>query len=473
MSGVSTISEIPAACPGKTFAFQREPVEDRKTIQAIKTTRIPFFEILVCSLFCLFGLPLRSAPAQESAGEKDVIPVQDLRADGNDDMRYFLIGAPAGGGVAKGKNKEKPGLVLVLPGGNGNAEFLGFVKNIYKNVLAGRYLVAELVSVERTAGRHDIWPTRFGAVEGREFMTERFIAAVVDDVSARHDIDDSRVFTLSWSSGGPAAYAASLQEETPVRGAYVAMSVFTPRGLPLDAAAGHAFFLDQSPQDKKCFFWHAVKAKEVLHRHGAATRLVSYEGGHGWFGDVFGRLRTGFEWLEKETAGKSVSAKSRRPRKTKWKYRPGGNLLFNGGFEMGLDGWTVANNSGRMEVFSDGKERKEGKKSLRVKKTGGPPFDLLRNDLYDLPPTKKITLSARVKAKSAGRAILKFFLYDEKGTSLTSNVDVHAISGSRARWKTIERTFDLPGEAVSASVMLLMIQEGTVWLDDVTVSGDR
>ena len=41
-------------------------------------------------------------------------------------------------------------------------------------------------------------------------------------------------------------------------------------------------------------------AQAKLSKAGGAVTLVTYEGGHGWHGDVFGTIRAGFEWLEKE-----------------------------------------------------------------------------------------------------------------------------------------------------------------------------
>lgn len=51
------------------------------------------------------------------------------------------------------------------------------------------------------------------------------MSAVIKAVQGQHRIDPNRVFTLSWSSSGPAAYAISLQEQSPVVGSYIAMSV--------------------------------------------------------------------------------------------------------------------------------------------------------------------------------------------------------------------------------------------------------
>ena len=42
----------------------------------------------------------------------------------------------------------------------------------------------------------------------------------------------------------------------------------------------------------------AETARDTLREHGAAVELMTYEGGHGWRGDVYGNLRRGIDWLE-------------------------------------------------------------------------------------------------------------------------------------------------------------------------------
>ena len=77
------------------------------------------------------------------------------------------------------------------------------------------------------------------------------------------------------------------------------MSVFKPDFLPpLEGAKGHRYFLYHSPDDRVCPFRMAEQAAKDLEKHGAAVKLVTYEGGHGWRGDVFGQIREGLKWLE-------------------------------------------------------------------------------------------------------------------------------------------------------------------------------
>jgi poly(3-hydroxybutyrate) depolymerase len=69
-------------------------------------------------------------------------------------------------------------------------------------------------------------------VADARFTTEQLVAAVVDEVAAKHKVDRKRVYLLAWSSGGPAAYATLLNEESPATGGLIAMSVFQAAWLP-------------------------------------------------------------------------------------------------------------------------------------------------------------------------------------------------------------------------------------------------
>jgi len=221
---------------------------------------------------------------------------QDLRAGADQNKHYFLIGPKAGAA----EPKEGYRLVVVMPGGGGTADFLPFVKRIFKNALTERYLVAELVAVKWTPGQQVVWPTATTPAEKQQFSTEDFIRAVIDDVRTRHRLDDRFIFTLSWSSSGPAAYAISLQDRTPVTGSFVAMSVFKPDQLAsLERAKGHPYFLYHSPEDRVCPFRMAEAARDALTKQGATVQLATYAGGHGWRGNVFADIRRGIEWLER------------------------------------------------------------------------------------------------------------------------------------------------------------------------------
>ena len=216
--------------------------------------------------------------------------------EGDGRQEYFLI-RDAGAEIPEDGSK----LLLVLPGGDGSATFNPFITNIAKHAVGEGYTVAQLISVKWTPAQSIVWPTATSKVEGMDFTTEEFIAAVIDDVEGTHEIelDAEHIYTLTWSSSGPAAYVASLEVDR-LKGSFVAMSVFHKRAMrDMKRAKGHRYYIYHSRDDKVCPLALAEQAKEALSRAGAEVEFQTYAGGHGWHGDVFGAIREGMAWLEK------------------------------------------------------------------------------------------------------------------------------------------------------------------------------
>jgi len=230
--------------------------------------------------------------------ESDVgdVPAERLHVEGNEKMGYFLIGVdPEKAAPPSGYH-----LVVVMPGGNGDAGFHPFVRRIWKYAMdESNFIIAQPVAVHWTANQQIVWPTENVKVEQQEFSTELFVESVVADVGKRVKIDPGYVFTLSWSSSGPAAYAAALQEKTAITGSYIVMSVFKPDQLPpLENAKGRLFAIQHSPNDRVCPFVMAKDAEKRLTEHGAKVQFMEYPEGHGWSGNVYGRIRQNLDWLK-------------------------------------------------------------------------------------------------------------------------------------------------------------------------------
>jgi len=134
-------------------------------------------------------------------------------------------------------------------------------------------------------------------------VDQEFIEAIIADVRTRAKVDPRRILLMGWSSGGPPCYAAALRDQTPVTGAFIAMSVFKPQQVPAIAnARGRAFYLLQSPDDRVTPFRFAIEAEKSLNTAGAKVQLQRYNGGHGWQGDVWKMIGDGIQWLEKSVA---------------------------------------------------------------------------------------------------------------------------------------------------------------------------
>lgn len=243
--------------------------------------------------------PEHAPPAFMAAEDVAEIPMTDVTLAQHRKMRYALLGPLEG--------QEKPAegwkLLVVMPGGDGSIGFHSFVRRILKHGLPEGYVVAHLVAPiwSGEQARSVVWPTEAHQLERVEFSTEEFVDAVITDVKERMEVDAESVFSLAWSSSGPAAYSAALAAESQVTGSLIAMSVYKPALLPADAVAqGRSFYLLQSPDDQVTPFRFAEEAERDLSARGARVTVHSYAGGHGWRGPVYEWIRTGVEWLEGE-----------------------------------------------------------------------------------------------------------------------------------------------------------------------------
>lgn len=238
--------------------------------------------------------PAKQAP---SAGVADIadVPFQEWSAGGDELKKFFVIGPRAG--------VKKPAagyrLVLVLPGGDGSAEMRPFVQRMFKHAMPDDVVVAQLVAPKWTESTSRIvWPTNKLKDAKMKFSTEEFATSVIEDMKGRVGIDPKRIDAFGWSSSGPAIYSLTVANTSPLRGAFIAMSVFKPETLPgMEGAKDKRVYLLHSPQDFINIKFPQA-AEDELRKAGAVTKLQTYEGGHGWHGDVYGLIRQGVEWLE-------------------------------------------------------------------------------------------------------------------------------------------------------------------------------
>lgn len=259
--------------------------------------------MVIAATFCIPGNATGTLWQDDGADQQSEIEL----AGSDEHKQFFLYGPKSGAEQPEAGYK----LLVVIPGGNGSRDFRGFVENIARNSTSDEFIVVQLVAPQWSDDQFKslVWPTRSNKWKGMKFSSEDFLFAAIDEVKNKHKIDDKNVFTLSWSSGGPLAYAASLAKEKRIAGSMIAMSVFKPDELPAVAAAkGHAYYLYHSPTDFIAMS-HPITARTLLSNAGAKIKVETYNGGHGWHGDVFGNIRRGVDWLQKEAA-KSQAKKS-------------------------------------------------------------------------------------------------------------------------------------------------------------------
>lgn len=235
---------------------------------------------------------------EETLDAPDVadIPSQDLRIGKDENRRYLLAGPRA----HEKEPKDGFGLLVIMPGGDGSANFHPFVKRIYKSAVPDGFIVVQPVAPKWAKDQEIIWPTEKLKTAGMKFTTEEFVEQIIEEVAKLKKIDAKRVYTVSWSSSGPAAYVIAARKKSLVHGSLVAMSVFHPKEFDIEQVKGRAYYLLHSPQDTICPFGMAEQARDTLRKAGATVELATYEGGHGWQGDVYGNIRKGVTWLEKQ-----------------------------------------------------------------------------------------------------------------------------------------------------------------------------
>jgi poly(3-hydroxybutyrate) depolymerase len=262
--------------------------------------------LVLAAVVSITALP----PPQEPPPEKDVPKPEDVRIGGDERQRYF-IHRP---GEAK---KDPPGgwrLLVVLPGGDGSAEFAPFVGRIRENALGEEWVIAQIVAPKWTDDQaaSSVWPTKLNPWPKMRFPSEQLFDAVLEDIGKKMKVDPRYIFTLSWSSSGTLAYTLALTKKTRVTGSFIAMSVYKPGALPpLEPAKDRRFYILHSPGDKVCPPRMAEQARDELTKAGAVVEYATYEGGHGWHGDVFGEIRKGVDWL----AAKAEQAPGRKSKK--------------------------------------------------------------------------------------------------------------------------------------------------------------
>src|SRR4051812_27255960 len=209
----------------------------------------PIFESKLL-LFTLLALGICSQ-AQEISPQ---ISVQTRMVGTNALEKYFLIEHRSE------TNANTPrGLILMLPGGPGGADFLPFCANVLTLYgIPKDFVAAELVAPQWSKDdTRIVWPSKTFPDAKAKFTTEDFVAEVREDVCRLRKIDERYIFTLGWSSSGHVLYSVSVSDPK-VRGSIIAMSRFlTNRFGPMEQRRGKNYFLYHSPDDRICRFSEA------------------------------------------------------------------------------------------------------------------------------------------------------------------------------------------------------------------------
>ena len=180
--------------------------------------------------------------------------------------------------------EKKPGLLVVLTDSMENSEAQ---KTRWQEVAAqafdGKYLIALARSPQTAPKQNPLWPLRpnqnLNEKNGpdRELNTENFVSEIVRDVTAKYPLRPDRIFLAGLGSGGSAAYACSLESQTPFHGFLLIDAPFRASQLPpLASAKNRRYYLLHHRQNSKTPFFIASAAQSALTKAGGLVQLTEY-----------------------------------------------------------------------------------------------------------------------------------------------------------------------------------------------------
>ena len=137
----------------------------------------------------------------------------------------------------------------------------------------------------------------------------------------------------------------------------------------------------------------------------------------------------------------------------------------NGEFNKGIQGWVLVNNSGTAKLSHDKKA-----KALKFVKGGAGGMDVARFDLDRIPnPGTEFVLKAKFKGANIGNGWFKVFFYDKNGGDLGQGRDVKPLRGTFGL-QEIALNLKVPANASRATIFILLVMPGTLWVDDVELA---
>lgn len=197
---------------------------------------------------------------------------------GDTSRQYSLLGPKQSTAPERGY-----GLIVALAPGDGGTAHLPLLQRLYNEAIPDTYLLVQPI----------VAPSDAQAV-----TTDRFVSAVIWDVSNRFPVNSEHVFLLAWSTAGPAAYRLSA-EIVAIKGTIIAMAPFDAAKFPgAERVRGKPYVLIHPRNDLVYPFEMAAQAEDNLRAQGARVQMLPSEGGHGWRTAVYPIVQQGIAWLE-------------------------------------------------------------------------------------------------------------------------------------------------------------------------------
>jgi hypothetical protein len=150
---------------------------------------------------------------------------------------------------------------------------------------------------------------------------------------------------------------------------------------------------------------------------------------------------------------------------------PGEQLLTNGDFEKGTEGWNVlwAREAGAAKAVLDTVERHGGAQALRIEHTGRLDWSLAHSLNLTVQPGEIYELSAWVRAQGAGSVTLGVVTRDAAGKTIDWAYGARSITETKG-WRLLRSRFVVP--PATATIWPRLIGDGpaTVGCDDFVLT---
>jgi hypothetical protein len=148
----------------------------------------------------------------------------------------------------------------------------------------------------------------------------------------------------------------------------------------------------------------------------------------------------------------------------------GKELLRNGGFESGTEGWRTLDMSKGASFEIDTKVKHSGKQSLRFARSGAGAADFLKASV-DLPARKgKLAVSIAYQVAKDSRVSIAAYFFDAQGDTIGKGNMPLADARTTKAFEVAKAELEIPEKATGFGINVILDKAGTVWIDSASVT---
>ena len=145
----------------------------------------------------------------------------------------------------------------------------------------------------------------------------------------------------------------------------------------------------------------------------------------------------------------------------------GENLLVNGDFENGMQGWTKAwSRMPGVKAALDEQVRHDGKAAVRIEHTSPQDWSLAQEKRLDVKPGEIYELSGWLRTQGEGDVTLSVTLYDAQKQALDWSFGGREVRGT-SDWRQLQSRFVIPPDGAAILPRLTGHGPLTAWADDL------